>query len=523
MRIDGLLSRGARLYPEVPAVVDAHTTLSHAALNDEVLRLVAWLQQQGVAPGERVAVLSRNRWEHVALLHAAARLNAVLVPLNWRLSADELGWILQDADPCVVVAEPAFIGAIDAQRATSPGVRHWLALDEAPEGWTLLREAVATVAPGPEAVAVVGDVADVHAVVAQIYTSGTTGRPKGALLTHANVMASVAAISVDFGMKPGLDRHLQVTPLFHVGGLLMTVLCAASCVTLRLLPEFVPAAAARCLSQEPVTHTLMVPAMLQWLLSERGTDLSSFKHLRFVAYGAAPMPESLLVQAIEVLGCEFFQGYGLTETSAMLTILSPQDHREALASGRTERLASAGREMLGVELRVVDRQGQDVPIGQPGEVLARGACVSPGYWRRPEATAESHADGWFRTGDIGVMDEQRYLSIVDRAKDMLIVGGENVYPSEVERVLRNHPSVVDCAVIGIPHKVWGEEVMAMVVMRPEAEVDPRVLIAHCRASLARYKCPTKVELVAQIPRNAAGKIEKVKLREPYWAGRRRTV
>ena len=521
MRIDCLLARGARLFPDVPAVIDAQASLSHAALHAEVGRIAACLRQHGVTRGDRVAVLSRNRWEHVALLHAAARLDAVIVPLNWRLSADELGWILQDADPCVVVAEPAFIATVDAQRAHSPDVRLWLALDEVPEGWRGWSEAMA--AQSPEPVSALHDPTDVHAVLAQIYTSGTTGRPKGALLTHANVMASVAAISVDFGMKPGQDRHLQVTPLFHVGGLLMTVLCAASCVTLRLLPEFAPAAAARCLSQEPVTHTLMVPAMLQWLLSERGVEARSFAHLRFVAYGAAPMPESLLVQAIDTLGCEFFQGYGLTETSAMLTILSPQDHRDALASGRGERLASAGREMLGVELRVVDRQGRDVPAGQPGEVLARGACVSPGYWRRPEATAESHADGWFRTGDIGVMDEQRYLSIVDRAKDMLIVGGENVYPSEVERVLRNHPRVADCAVIGIPHAMWGEEVLALVVLQPGDEVDARVLIAHCRASLARYKCPTKVEWVGQIPRNAAGKIEKVKLREPHWAGRRRVV
>lgn len=519
MRIDTLLPRAARLHPDAPAILDANRALSQAELAWQVERLVGGLHACGVQAGSRVAVLSKNRWEHVALLHAVARLDAVFVPLNWRLSLDELSWILSDADPCVVVAEPPYTALLDPVRADLAGVAHWLALDEAPQGWGLLEHQVAAVAaPVPAQQAVSPD-----AVVAQIYTSGTTGRPKGALLTHANLMASVMAIMVDFGMRPGQDRHLQVTPLFHVGGLLMAVLCATQCVTLRLLPEFTPTAAARCLTEEPVTHTLMVPAMLQWLVSECGSDGLGFGHLRFVAYGAAPMPEALLARLMDGLGCDFFQGYGLTETAAMLTILSPQDHRQAMASGQLARLASAGREMLGVHLRVVDPQGRDLPAGEPGEVVARGPCVSPGYWRRPEATAEAFQDGWFRTGDIGVFDEHRYLTIVDRSKDMVIVGGENIYPREVERVLLTHPAVADCAVIGIPHATWGEEVLAFVAPHAGTAVEPRALIAHCRASLARYKAPTRIELVASIPRNAAGKIEKPKLRAPYWAGRSRTV
>jgi len=520
MRLDALLWRGARLFPQVPAVVDARMSLTYVEMANEVARLITVLCQCGVQAGDRVAVLAKNRWEHVALFHAAANLDAVFVPLNWRLSADELHWIIADAAPRVVLAEPPYTALLDRFRRDLPDAIQWLAMDEAPEGWALLSQRMDQATPSAPPMAN----ARVDVPVAQIYTSGTTGRPKGALLTHANLMASVMGIMGDFAMRPGQDRHLQVTPLFHVGGMLMTVLCAAHAVTLRLLPEFSPAAAARCLAQEPVTHTLMVPAMLQWLFAERGIDRTAFRHLRFVAYGAAPMPPALLAQAMQELGCAFFQGYGLTETAAMLTILSPDDHRACIEQGASSaRLMSAGREMLGVHIRVVDAQGQDVPTGEPGEVVAQGACVSPGYWQLPEASAQAHRNGWFWTGDIGVLDDQHYLTIVDRAKDMVIVGGENVYPGEVERVLMTHPDVADCAVIGVPHAVWGEEVMALVALRDGVAIEPRALIAHCRASLARYKAPTRVEFRPAIARNAAGKIEKAKLREPFWQGHQRAV
>lgn len=522
MRIETLLARSARLYPQTPAVVDATTTLSYAALSQAVSRLAAVLLQCGVQPGDRVAMLSKNRWEYAALFFAAAQVDAVVVPLNWRLSLPELSWILQDAAPRMVVAEARYAAMLDPLRAEVAAVQDWVALDEAPAGWPLLDRLMAACAPlhglaperSPQAV---------HAEVVQIYTSGTTGRPKGALLTHANLAASVMAIMGDFGLQPGQDRFLQVTPLFHVGGVLMVMLCATTSVTLRLLPEFEPTPAARCLSQEPVTHTLMVPAMLRWMLSEPGVDQLRFTHLRFVAYGAAPMPLPLLELAIERLHCRFFQGYGLSETAAMLTILRPEDHVLDRAPTSLSRLGSAGREMLGTHLRVVDPDGHDVPVGEVGEIVARGPCVSPGYWNLPEATQEANRGGWFWTGDLGVMDEARYLTIVDRSKDMIVLGGENIYPREIELALLSHPDVADCAVIGIPHDVWGEEVQAYVSLQPGATFEPRALIAHCRQSLARYKTPTKVAQLAVIPRNAAGKIEKAKLRAPFWAGKARRI
>lgn len=522
VRMDELLWRSARLFPQSDAVVDARGSLSYAELAQLVRHLAGALLAAGVQPGERVAVLAKNRREYAALYYAAARVDAVVVPLNWRLSLPELRWIIQDAAPAVVLADAGYATLLTPLLAEVPSVRLWVAMDEAPEGWQLWDamladcEPVSALPPARAAEAV-------HAPLVQIYTSGTTGRPKGAILTHANLMGALVPLMNEFAFVPGQDRFLQVTPLFHVGGAVIVLICAAASVTLRLLPEFEPMPAARCLANEGITHTLMVPAMLRWLFAEPGVAQMSFPKLRFVAYGAAPMPVPLLAELLERLGCRFLQGYGLSETAGVLTILSPSDHVLDGSPTSLARLASAGREMLGTQIRVVDPQGQDVPTGEIGEVVARGACVSPGYWNLPEATTEANRDGWFWTGDLGTLDADRYLTIVDRAKDMIVLGGENIYPREIELVLLSHPVVSDCAVIGIPHDLWGEEVLAQVSLVPGASFEPRELIAHCRQSLARFKCPTKIEQVSAIARNAAGKIEKARLREPYWAGRARRV
>lgn len=522
MRVDSLLWRSARLYPATPAVVDEQGELSYGALAESVSRMSCMLLAQGVKAGDRVAIVARNRWEYVALFFAAASVDAVVVPLNWRLSVPELRWILQDAAPKVVVAAAPFAQQIDVLRGEMPSHMHWVALDEAPEGWAHLPTVLASSPTRDHTLDGLSPQAS-HRELVQVYTSGTTGRPKGALLTHANVLAAVWGVSGDFGMRPGQDRFLQVTPLFHVGGMLSVMMCMAYSVTLRLLSEFMPGPAARCLAEEPVTHTLMVPAMIKWLLSEPGVDRLRFDSLRVVAYGAAPMPVPLLAHAIERLQCRFFQGYGLSETAGMLTILRPQDHVLDGSASALARLASAGREMLGTHVRVVAPDGRELPRGELGEVVARGACVSPGYWQLPEATRASQRGGWFWTGDLATMDEQGYITIVDRVKDMIVLGGENIYPREIELALLTHPAVADCAVIGIPHALWGEEVLAFVSLKPGADFEPRVLIAHCRQSLARYKCPTKVECLPAIPRNAAGKIEKPALRAPYWAGQPKLV
>ena len=513
MLLDDLIRRGRTLFASATAITDGFRSASFEVLAHEVHRLAAGLHARGIQPGDRVAVLGRNRIEYAVTYFALARIGAVAVPLNWRLRTTELGALLLDSRAVAVLAEADFHPVLADLRESIPTVTLWADLSGAAEGWVAWDELSADTASPHR-----GSSRDVFV---QMYTSGTTGRPKGAMLTHDNLMSLMHSWLLEMPVQPG-DRFLQVTPLFHVGALLMLVSNIASGSTLLLHREFAPAAAARALSDDRVTHALLVPSMIAWLLMEPGVKERVFPDLRLVIYGASPMPPDVLRPALEVLGCGFLQGYGLTETAGVVTTLRPEDHVLPEDGSVPDRLLSAGREILGVEIAVVDDDGARVPTGTIGEVVARGANITPGYWQMPEATADALRDGWLWTGDLGHLDDDGYLTLVDRKKDMIIVGGENVYPREIENALREHPAVQDAAVIGIPHKVWGEQVLAVVVADDTPRLD-RLLIRHCRDRLARFKCPTRVERVDAIPRNAAGKILKNELRAPYWATRRRNV
>ena len=304
----------------------------------------------------------------------------------------------------------------------------------------------------------------------------------------------------------------------------MVLSTVAEGAQLVLLPEFDPLAAVEALEARRITHSLMVPAMIQWCLLEPGIRGKRFDDLQLMVYGASPMPVAILQRAMEVFGCDFLQGYGLTESAGVLIVLKPEDHRWPAAQAAPARLASAGKAVACSEVRVVDSQGQAVAPGQVGEIVARGPNLTPGYHENPEATAEAFAGGWFHTGDLARVDEEGFIYVVDRVKDMILVGGENVYPREVEDVLMAHDGVADAAVIGIPHEVWGEQVLGLVVPREgAAEVSSRQLIRFCREQLASFKCPARIELRKELPRNAAGKLQKRALREPYWSGRERLV
>lgn len=487
--VSGWLEGAVEACPGDAAVVDAAGVTTYAELFDLVEALGADLAARGVGSGDRVAILSKNRVAFVALLFAAEARGAVALPLNWRLTEAELSWILDDAAPAVLYAEAVFEGSLAGHA--------WVDLDEPPAATGAAPESTAR-APGDEP-------------ILQMYTSGTSGRPKGALLTGANWRAMIDAWAPLMELGPG-DRFLQVTPLFHVGGVLMAFSSVARRSTLHLLPEFDPVLAAEALEERRITHTLMVPAMIEWLLAEPSSQGRDYEALRLVVYGAAPMRVATLRRAGDLLGADFLQGYGLTESAGVLTALTPEHHRAAVLAGDDARLASAGRVVDCAELRVVDAEGADVQAGAPGEVIARGGNVTPGYWKG--AAGGPDAQGWFATGDVGVLDEEGFLSIVDRAKDMILVGGENVYPREVERVLLAQEGVTDAAVIGVPHAIWGEAVHALVVT--DGELDQRALLRACRAELARFKCPERIERRDALPRNAAGKLLKRDLRAPIW-------
>jgi acyl-CoA synthetase (AMP-forming)/AMP-acid ligase II len=525
LRVESFLAASVAAMPTALAVRDPKRSVTYAELLELTQRLAGGLAQLGVRAGDRVAVLARNRVETVALYFAAAQLDAVLLPINWRLAPSEVRWILAHSGARALFADPEFARA---QASELESTLLPIVFDEPLDGWSTF-ESLAQ----DERIAAQESTAAPDVVAVQMYTSGTTGRPKGAMLSHRNVVEMTRAWLADMPMRGAESRFLQVTPLFHVGGMLMLMSTIASGSELHLLAEFDPALALETLARERITHTLMVPAMVQWCLTEHAHRPVRFPHLELMAYGAAPMPVSTLLRAMEVFECSFLQGYGLTETSGVLLTLTPADHRWSAGDAPPARLASAGRAVACSQVRVVSAAGLDVARcsadagrsgrGEVGEVLARGSNVMLGYHDDPRATAETFADGWLRTGDLAWVDLDGYVYVVDRSKDMLLVGGENVYPREVENVLLKHEAVADAAVIGVPHATWGEEPLAFVVLREGALTDGRTLSRHCRGELARFKCPTRFEFVARLPRNSAGKLQKALLREPYWRGLERKV
>jgi acyl-CoA synthetase (AMP-forming)/AMP-acid ligase II len=518
MRIDHLMKRSARLFPDVVAVHDGRARRTFAELALRASHLAAGLKTTGLGVGDRVAIVARNRVEYVELYFALAELGAVAVPINWRLRSHEMAYIISDSRARAIFAEEEFHAPLEAELDTCPSLERFVSLDGARGDWDDYEACI-----GPEAHSPTPPDHDLDGIAVQMYTSGTTGLPKGAMLSHRNVYALLGSWLLDMPLEPRVSRFLQVTPLFHVGAFLMVMSTVASGASLRLMEEFLPGPALEILVHERITHALFVPAMVQWLLAEPGVEQLVFPELRLVVYGAAPMPVPLLERAMERFHCGFLQGYGLTETVGVLTTLRPEDHILPSGGELSSRLASAGRPVLCCEMRVVDSAGAEVAPGEVGEIVARGTHISPGYFEQPEATAEAMRGGWFHTGDLGTVDEEGYFTIVDRLKDMILVAGENVYSSEVELLLREHEAVADAAVIGIPHELWGEEVLALVALESQAQVSERELIQHCRAKLARFKCPTRVELRDEIPRNPAGKIPKHELRAPYWEGRERKV
>jgi long-chain acyl-CoA synthetase len=452
------------------------------------------LAERGFNKGERLALLLPNEPEFVELIYACAWLGLIVVPLNTRLSAREIDHVLVDAAPH---------GMIRHSSLAAPTVRiPQVVLDqESPE---LPAEAYPAV------------VYDPNAVFALIYTSGTTGRPKGVALTHANILANID--HVNYWMNYREDEvYLHAAPLFHIADFPFMFAYPAVGACQVTIPKFSPQSFCETVEGERVTHTVLVPTMINMLTQFpdlKRYDLSSFEVL---GYGGSPMAPELVRRTREALpGIKLVQSYGLSETG-FLTALLDQEHTEG-------RLKSCGRPCPGIDVRVVDESGKEVATGQSGEFVVRGANVMRGYWNNSEETARAFRDGLFRTGDIGYQDADGYFYILDRLKDMIVTGGENVYSGEVEAVIYEHPSVREAAVFGIPDPQWGEIVAAYVVLKPGTSLSADELIAHCRRSLANYKIPRRVEFSeTELPKSGSGKILKKVLRERFWSEQERAV
>jgi fatty-acyl-CoA synthase len=511
----------ARENGDVECLVQDDRTLSYAEVQQRVNRLANALANAGLGVGDRLAVLSRNSIEMVVIYLAASKAGAVPVPLNWRLAPQEWAYIIDNAEAGLVFAEAGFCSAIDSIRADIPALSRSIVIgsQDPGTGWT----AFDALLEGCQDVAPRSDVCE-DDVLYQMYTSGTTGQPKGALLTQRTVLSNTIQCMPIFAGKfgPG-SRTLIVMPMFHAGGASTVFGALISGATMIIHSEFSPQRLAADLSEQRVNMVNLVPAMLQAMLIHV-PDLAdrSYPDLDMIIYGASPIAEDTLRRAMDVFQCDFYQGYGQTESSACLTFLTAEDHRRAL-QGQPELLLSAGRAMVGTEIRIVDRNGQDLPTGEVGEIVVRGPQIMKGYWKLPEATAAALIDGWLHTGDAGCMDANGYIYIRERLKDMVVSGGENIYPAEIENVLFDHPAIAEAAVIGVPDDQFGEALMAVLVLRHGEKPDADELIEWCRGRLGGYKVPRQFTFVDRLPRNSAGKVLKNALRAPFWKEKNRGV
>jgi long-chain acyl-CoA synthetase len=505
--------------PERPALRrgDGGGIVTFAELDAASSRAAQALAAAGVRAGDRVGLLDRNGTDQVELLFAAAKLNAVPTPINFRLAGPEVATIVEDSGARILFVGEDLLGLVAPLAGRVPVVAVSTTGGPLPDGvaaYSAWRDAHPATDPAtplrPDDVAI------------QLYSSGTTGRPKGVLLTQANLFSGVGI----YGPLVGLGQesvNLAAMPLFHIGGvgwLLAGLAYGAATVVVR---DLVPAELVETIEAQRVTHTFLVPAVLQFLLAVPGVAERDFSALDTILYGASPISETVLVAALETFGCRFAQVYGLTESTGTVSMLLPADHDPG--GPRRHLLRSVGKATPGSELRVVDpATGVDVGTREVGEIWIRGTSVMAGYWNLPDATAEAVSpDGWLRSGDAGYFDEEGYLYIYDRVKDLIVSGGENIYPAEVENVLMAHPGIADAAVIGVPDERWGEAPLALLVRAPGATVTDAEVVEHCRARLAGFKCPRRVEWVETLPRNPSGKVLKKDLRTPYWAGRDRFV
>ena len=516
MLLHDCLDYFGRTAPKSEFAAEGELTLTYGEALAETNRIANALIGAGLQKGDRFGLLAKNSIEYALIYYGASKAGAVPVPLNFRLAGPEWELILQDAGAKAIVADAEYCDGIESVDLPDVGPR--VAMHgSAPAGWSSYADWVgdASSATPARSIAETDD-------VFQMYTSGTTGRPKGAVLTHYSVTSNLAQFT-PLSRNEWRGRVLLLPPLYHIAAACILFGSVGFGESILVQRDFVPAAAVDAMSGQGVGMAIAVPAILQACLAAvPDVAARDYSRLRCIGYGGSAISEATLRRALEVFGCAFFQAYGMTESSPVLTILTPQDHRRALADS-PGLILSAGRAVPGTDLQIWNTDDEPAKPGEIGEIVARGPQLMRGYWNRPEATAETLRDGWLHTGDAATMDEEGYVYIQDRVKDMIVSGGENIYPREVEEVLFRHPAVGDVAVIGVPSEQWGETVKAILVGKGQERPSEDELVAFCRASLGGYKVPRSIEWVQELPRNPSGKVLKRELRERYWEGQGRRV
>lgn len=503
----------ARSRPDAPALRFAGRETAYAAFDRLSSQAAQALRAAGVGPGERVGVLAKGTDDFFVLWFAAMKIGACLCPVNWRLAPPEIAFVLKDAGCRVLVCGADYAGVVEPL-ADACGLATVVQFEPGHAVWPDFRGWIAGhPAEDPHHPAHPDD------DVIQLYTSGTTGLPKGVQLSQANYAALRRSAEAGWGNFGEGEPVLVAMPLFHVAGANMGMLALVQGALAIVLPEASPPAILQAIEQNRIRHAFLAPALINMILQTPGVKTADVSSLEGVYYGASPISEDVLLKAKALFRqARFIQLYGLTETIGVGTWLPPEAHDPARG-----KLRACGLPSPEIELRIrID--GREAQVGEVGEIEIRSACVMKGYWNRPEATAEAiDADGWFRTGDAGYRDADGFIFLHDRVKDMIVSGGENVYPAEVENALFAHPAVADAGVIGVPDDRWGEAVKAVVVLRPGMDASAEEIIAHCRGRIAGYKAPKSVDFVDVLPRNPSGKVLRRELRAPYWSGRDRQV
>lgn len=502
--------------PDATALICAERRQSFRQLVERIARLAGALRAQGVQPGDRVGCMALNSDRYIEYLYATWWVGGVVNPVNVRWSAREVAYSLDDCDTRIVLFDEQFERLQPELKELSNSLKTSFFFGNGSSAFGLpnLEDAITATAPLEDAQRHDADLAAV------MYTGGTTGLPKGVMLSHANLVSSqLATLAASERLSDAVG--INAAPLFHVGGTslslqLMLRLCAQI-----IMPSFDEVSFMQTVQDEHASETFLVPTMLKRVIEHPRFAEFDLSSLRTIIYGAAPIDDALLRQALQALPeVGFCQVYGMTELSPVISALPPGSHR---LDQPPHRRRSAGRPITLAEVRIVNAEGQELPNGQVGEIAARGPMVMQGYWGQPELTAKALRNGWMHTGDGGYIDQDGYLYVVDRLKDMIVTGGENVYSAEVENAISQLPQVSMCAVVGVSDERWGERVHAVVVLRPDGLLDEKTLTDHCRSLIAGYKCPRSVEFIEALPLSPTGKVLKYELRDRYWKATGRRV
>ena len=519
------LMKALKFFPKKEAIVCGERRWTYQEFYDRVNRLSHYLKDLGVEKNDKVAILHPNCHYFLEAYYGITQIGAISVPINYRLSSGEIAFILQDSESKILIADPIFQKQVDPIRGEIKDIVGIIWTGEGKvnkESGDLNYEMVlhqTNFSALPETRITDDDIAQIY------YTSGTTGRPKGVMLSHKNVNTHALGTIAELHLTDS-DVWIHVAPLFHLADAWATWAITWVGGTHILIREFDAKIVLETIEREKVTLTNLIPTMLNLMVNHPEVGRFDYSSLRVLLSGGAPIAPEVVRKVVETFKCDYIQTYGMTETSPYLTLSILKDHLKKLSYEDQLRFKSkTGREFIGVELKVVNERGGEIKRDEKevGEIIVKGDIVTKGYWKLPEETKKSIKDGWLYTGDMAVMDEEGYVTIVDRKKDMILTGGENVYSTEVENILYMHPAILECAVVGVPDQKWGEAVKGIVVLKPGQKATAEEIIQFCKDRIARYKAPKSIDFIDALPRTGSGKIHKKGLRDKYWEGYEKKV